>query len=322
MEASDDRNIFLSTLPATSRDRKIASGVIAASAIFFAAALPFSRVQLPPIPAFVASYQSALAISDLITTILLLSQFSLLRSRALLVLASGYLFTAIAAVMHALTFPNLFAAGGLLNAGPQTTPWLYMVWHGGFPLFVLGYAVFKDEDGGRQIKGSAGTSIVWTVIAVFAAMAVTIFVVTEEHQILPTLVTDTGYAPALFGASLTVWLLNLAALLFLWTRRPHSVLDVWLMVVLCAWLFDVASSALLNANRYDLGFYVGRLYGLGAACFVLGVLLLQNINLQARLSRLLVALRRESASEQRRHSERERLFSAVVEILKRRHHHQ
>ena len=313
MEAGDDRNIFLSTLPATSRDRKIASGVIAASAIFFAAALPFSRVQLPPIPAFVASYQSALAINDLITTILLLSQFSLLRSRALLVLASGYLFTAIAAVMHALTFPNLFAAGGLLNAGPQTTAWLYMVWHGGFPLFVLGYAMLKDEDGGRQVKGSVGASVVWAVIAVFAAMAVAIFVVTEEHQILPTLITNTGYAPALFGVSLTVWLLNLAALLFLWTRRPHSVLDVWLMVVLCAWLFDVASAALLNANRYDLGFYVGRLYGLGAACFVLGVLLLQNINLQARLSRLLVALRRESASEQRRHSERERVFSAVVE---------
>jgi PAS domain S-box-containing protein len=313
VEAGDDRNIFLSTLPATSRDRKIAFGVIAASAIFFAAALPFSRVQLPAIPAFVASYQSALAINDLITTILLLSQFSLLRSRALLVLASGYLFTAIAAVVHGLTFPNLFTAGGLLNAGPQTTAWLYMVWHGGFPLFVLGYALLKDEDGGRQIKRSVGASIVWAVIAVFAAMAVAIFVVTAKHQILPTLLTDNGYAPALFAASLTVWLLNFAALSVLWLRRPHSVLDIWLMVVLCAWLFDVASSALLNANRYDLGFYVGRLYGLGAACFVLGVLLLQNINLQARLSRLLVALRRETASEQRRHSERERLFSAVVE---------
>ena len=124
---------------------------------------------------------------------------------------------------------------------------------------------------------------------------------------------DKGYAPALFGAALTVWLINLAALIVLWLRRPHSVLDVWLMVVLCAWLFDVASSALLNANRYDFGFYVGRLYGLFAACFVLAVLLLQNINLQARLSRLLARLRRESASEQRRHSERERLFSAVVE---------
>ena len=84
MEAGDDRNIFLSTLPATARDRKIAFGVVAASAIFFAAALPFSRLQLPAVPAFVASYQSALAICDVITTILLLSQFSLLRSRALL----------------------------------------------------------------------------------------------------------------------------------------------------------------------------------------------------------------------------------------------
>ena len=313
MEAGDDRNIFLSTLPATSRDRKIALGVIAASAIFFAAALPFSRVQLPPIPAFVAGYQSALAINDLITTILLLSQFSLLRSRALLLLASGYLFTAVAAVAHGLTFPNLFAANGLLDAGPQTTAWLYMVWHGGFPFFVLGYTLLKDEDGGNKIRGSVGASIFWAVIAVFAAMAVVIFVVTEEHHILPTLITDQGYTPTLLRTSLMVCCFNLAALLVLWARRPHSVLDVWLMVVLCAWLFDVASSALLNANRYDLGFYVGRLYGLGAACFVLGVLLLQNINLQARLSRLLLALRRENASEQRRHSERERLFSAVVE---------
>ena len=313
MEAGDDRSIFLSTMPATSRDRTIALGVVMVSAIFFAATLPFSQVPLPPVPAFVASYQSALAINDLITTILLLSQFSLLRSRALLLLASGYLFTAVAAVVHALTFPNLLSPSGLFNAGPQTTAWLYMVWHGGFPLFVLGYALLKDKDGGREIRGSAGEAIVWAVLAVFAAIAAVIYVVTEQHQLLPTLLTDKGYAPALFGASLTVWLFNLVALIVLWRRAPHSVLDVWLMVVLCAWLFDIASSALLNANRYDFGFYLGRLYGLFAACFVLAALLLQNINLQARLSRLLHTLRRESASELRRHSERERLFSAVVE---------
>ena len=313
MEAGDDRSIFLSTLPATSRDRTIAAGVVIASAIFFAATLPFSQVPLPAVPAFVASYQSALGINDLITAILLLSQFSLLRSRALLALASGYMFTAVAAVVHGLTFPNLFAAGGLLNAGQQTTAWLYMVWHGGFPLFVLGYALLKDKDGGSEIKGSVGQAIVWAVIAVFAGMAAVLYLVTELHQFLPTLITGQGYTPALFGAALTVWLINLTALIVLWLRRPHSVLDVWVMVVLCAWLFDVASSALLNANRYDFGFYVGRLYGLFAACFVLAALLLQNISLQARLSRLLHTLRRESASERQRHSERERLFSAVVE---------
>ncbi len=312
MDAGDDRNIFLSTLPATARDRKIAFGVVAASAIFFAAALPFSRLQLPAIPAFVASYQSALVINDVITTVLLLSQFSLLRSRALLILASGYLFTAIAAVVHALTFPNLFAERGLLNAGPQTTAWLYMVWHGGFPLFVVGYALLKDH-GSNEIKGSTGSAIVSAVIMVFAAMALAVFVVTKGHDFLPMLITGQGYAPALFVVSVAIWLFNAAALLVLWLRRPHSVLDVWVMVVLCAWLFDVASSALLNSNRYDLGFYVGRLYGLVAASFVLGVLLLQNINLQARLSRLLYTLRRESLSEQQRYRARERLFSAVVE---------
>lgn len=313
MEAGDDRNIFLSTLPATARDRKIAFGVVAASAIFFAAALPFSRVQLPHVPAFVASYQSALAINDVITAILLLSQFSLLRTRALLLLASGYLFTAMAAMIHALSFPNLFAAGGLLHGGPQTTAWLYMIWHGGFPLFVLGYALLKDEGGGHEIKGSIGAAIAWTVAAVAAVMALATLVATLGHDYLPTLLTDQGYARATLGVASTVWLLNAVVLLVMWLRRPHSVLDVWLMVVLCAWLFDVASSALINSNRYDLGFYLGRLYGLVAACFVLGVLLMQNINLQARLSRLLHTLRRESFSEQQRHSERERLFSAVVE---------
>jgi PAS domain S-box-containing protein len=313
VEAGDDRSIFLSTLPATNRDRTIALGVVVASAVFFVATLPFARMPLPPVPAFVASYQSALAINDLITTILLLSQFTLLRSRALLLLASGYLFTAVAAIVHGLTFPDLFVTNGLLNAGPQTTAWLYMVWHGGFPLFVLGYALLKDKDGGREIKGSVGTAITASVIAIFVAMAGIIYVVTDQHHLLPTLLAEKGYTPALFGASLTVWIFNLAALLVLWFRRPHSVLDIWLMVVLCAWLFDVASSALLNAHRYDFGFYVGRLYGLGAACFVLAALLVQNMNLQVRLSRLLQALRRQAASDEQRHTERERLFSAVVE---------
>ena len=322
MEAGDDRNIFLSTLPATSRDRTIALGVVIVSTIFFGVTLPFSRVQLPPVPAFVASYQSALAINDLITTVLLLSQFSLLRTRALLVLACGYLFTAVAAVVHALTFPNLLTPTGLFNAGQQTTAWLYMVWHGGFPLFVLGYATYKGKDGGREIKGSVTEAIVWSVIAVFAAMGLAVYMVTELHNLLPALLDSKGnspalysaaYRPALYGTALAVLFLNFAALVVLWLRRPHSVLDVWIMVVLYAWLLDIASSALLNAGRFDFGFYIGRVYGLFAACFVLAVLLLQNINLQARLSRLLYALRRESASEQRRHGERERLFSAVVE---------
>ena len=133
----DERNIFLSNMPATRRDRMPALAVVIVSAMLFVAAVPFAGVPLTPIPAFIASYQSALAINDLITAVLLFSQFAVSRSRALLLLASGYLFTAMAAIVHALTFPGLFAPGGLLGAGTQTTVWLYMIWHGAFPLLVL-----------------------------------------------------------------------------------------------------------------------------------------------------------------------------------------
>src|SRR6266545_6413426 len=125
----DERNIFLSNMPATRRDRMPALAVVVVSAVLFVCAVPFAGVALTPIPAFIASYQSALAINDLITAVLLFSQFAVSRSRALLLLASGYLFTAAAAIVHALFFPGLFAPAGLLNSGPQTTAWLYQIWH-------------------------------------------------------------------------------------------------------------------------------------------------------------------------------------------------
>ena len=94
-----ERNIFLSTLPATRGDRIFALAVVGVSAVLFAFAVPFAGVPLTPVPAFVASYQSALATNDLITAILLFSQFAISRSRGVLLLASGYLFTAAAAIV-------------------------------------------------------------------------------------------------------------------------------------------------------------------------------------------------------------------------------
>jgi PAS domain S-box-containing protein len=316
VRAADDRSIFLSTLPATRRDRRIASAVVVVSSILFACALPFVRVPLTPIPAFIASYQSALAINDLITAILLYSQFALLRSRAVLLLATGYLFTTAITIVHGLSYPNLFSSTGLLNAGPQTTAWLYMIWHGGFPLFVLGYALMKGKDGGSRISGSVGGAILTSAMAVGVLTFAAGFVATNRHDILPILLNEGHFTLAIVATTTTVCVLNLIGLLALWVRRPHSVIDVWLMVVMCAWLFDITLSALLNAARFDFGFYFGRLYGLCAASFVLAVLLVDNVGIQAQLSRLLQTVRRQAASDRDRHGERERLFSAVVESSK------
>jgi diguanylate cyclase (GGDEF)-like protein len=90
----------------------------------------------------------------------------------------------------------------------------------------------------------------------------------------------------------TVWLLSAVALLMLWRREKRSVLDLWLMVVCCAWLIDIALSAVFNGGRFDLGFYAGRIYGLLAASFLLLLLLLEHGVLYARLVASSIELRR------------------------------
>jgi len=285
MEASgltDERQVFLSTLPAGRDERRLALAAVLASVAVFVAAAPFAKAPLAQIGAFIPVYESALVINDLITAVLLFGQFGILRSRALLVLASGYLLTAFIAVAHALTFPGLFSPTGLLGAGPQSTAWLYMFWHGGFPLLVIAYALLKGE--ARDTTGPApGTAVLACVAAVLAAVCGLTLLATAGQDALPAIMQGNHYTPAMIVVVSSVWVLSLVALAVLWRRRPHSVLDLWLMVVMCAWIFDIALSAVLNAGRFDLGFYAGRIYGLLAASFVLIVLLLENSVLYARL---------------------------------------
>src|SRR5204863_7015745 len=106
-----------------------------AALVSFVAIASFVRIHLVKLPAFIPSYEAALFFIDLITAILLFDQFARLRSAAVLVLASAYLFDALVIVPHALSFPGAFMTRGLLGAKEQTTAWLYVFWHGGFPLF-------------------------------------------------------------------------------------------------------------------------------------------------------------------------------------------
>ena len=140
---------FLLDQPADRRQRWRAGLVLFTSVLLFGALVPFVRVPLGFLPAFIPIYESALLINDTVTAALLFGQYRILRSRALMVLACAYLFTALMTVVHALSYPGVFAAGGLLSAGRQTTASLYMFWHAGFPLFVLAYAALKRRERGE-----------------------------------------------------------------------------------------------------------------------------------------------------------------------------
>ena len=285
VETADGDRVFLSTLPVGRGERRLALTVVLVSAAIFLTVVPFARFPRAPVLAFIPMYQSALAINDLITAVLLFGQFTFLRSRALLVLASGYLFTGVMAVSYMLTFPGLFSPTGLLGAGPQSTAWLYMFWHGGFPLFVIAYAWLKDP--GRELKtrGRPLVAVLGSVGAMLVAVCALTLLATAGQDSLPAIMRGNQYTPAMIAVVSSAWGLSLLALVILWWRRPHAVLDLWLMVVMSSWLFDIALAAVLNAGRLDVGFYAGRIYGLLAASFVLIVLLVENGKLYFALDR-------------------------------------
>ena len=81
-----------------------------------------------------------------ITAALLFAQFSVLRSPALLALASGYLWSGFIAIPWVLTFPGVFPQGVPLGAAFKVLPWLYLFWHEGFICFVIGYILLKNFD--------------------------------------------------------------------------------------------------------------------------------------------------------------------------------
>ncbi|RDV00637.1 sensor histidine kinase [Trinickia dinghuensis] len=309
-ELTTDSRVFLSTLPPGRRERRLAIAVVLITAVAFIAAVPFAKVQLARVWAFIPVYESAVVVCDSLTAALLLGQYRILRSKALLVLATGYLLTAFTATAHLLTFPGVFSDTGWLGARSQSTAWLYVFWHGSFPLIVIAYAWLKRDDAATRTQPeSTCTRAILAAIA-FAALVAIAFAIlaTSGYALLPPQLSGPPLAPRYTVAHAIVltliWSLSLLAVVTLLLRRPHSVLDLWLMVVMCAWLFDITFAGVLNHSRFDLGFYVGRIYSLCAASFVLVILTLENINLYARVVQALESER----------IERQRVESQTVQL--------
>src|SRR5215475_5742330 len=106
----EDQPLTLATLPPGLPQKRLALAVaLAFLCALFILAGEVSNAQLRRIDAFIAAYGTAMFVNDVITAVLFFNQFVILRSRALLVIASVYLFTGLFIVPWMLTFPGVFA---------------------------------------------------------------------------------------------------------------------------------------------------------------------------------------------------------------------
>jgi signal transduction histidine kinase len=283
----------LANVPPTPGQRRMARGFLLALLLILLGTWPFAAVKLPEVDAFVPALAAALFVSDCVTAALLFAQFSILRQWALLVIASGYLFSALIVVAHALTFPGAFSPTGVLGSGLQSAVWLYWFWHSGLPLAIIGYALLKDTDRVSDVRFTR-RAVGLSVAGVLALVIVLFAFVTRYADLLPVTFVDvrpiSQFRRVIGGV--VVLALGGVALWLLWTRR-RSLLDQWLVVALCALLLEVLLASVLSAGRYNLAWYAGRLYQLVTATVVMVVLLAEMAGLYAGLARSNTMLRRE-----------------------------
>ena len=283
---------FFVTASASLGARRRALLVVIALFVAFCALIPFARLPMPRIEALIPIFDSTLALIYLVTAGLLLVAFRRSRMRAVLYLASGYLFTSLIIIPHMLTFAGVFSSSGLLGADPRTSAWLETFQHAGFPLLVICYALCRPYEGvSQQSRTGTPADIIWALIgAVVGACLLTLFA-SASGQLSPRTMPGDGHATAMVVATGSAWVVSLAALVVLGLRPPYPILDLWLIVVVFARIIDGA----LNTGHFDVGFYAGSLYGLFAASIVPVILLFEASRLYGRLDEALAVAEERSA---------------------------
>ena len=291
----EEEAFVLSNMPPSTAQKRLALGIV--FGIAFALSLvigPFGGIQLRAVPSFVAVYTTAMFVTDSLTAILLYAQFTILRSRANLVIASGYLFTALLIVPYLLAFPGVFGRNSVVG-GVETTAQLYLLWHCGFPLFVIAYVLSREEDPSKRLsQKTVSSGIPWAVAWTVASAGAISFLCIRDLAPLPRYLTDQNRFvpewPYIVAAPIAA--VCTLALVLLWLRR-RSVLDLFLMVVISAYLLELPPQYYPFPARFSIGWYAVRITSLLSSSIVLVVLLYEITALYRGLFGAVLRHRRE-----------------------------
>lgn len=286
MFTSERAPISIINAPARSSDTRLALLIIACLAVATLTSAPFSGILLDGSEPLLPAYAASLFINELITFTLLAGIYAVERSRAVLILASGYLFASLTVIPWILSFPKAFPIIGL-DAGLQGTAVIAALRRLGFPMFVLAYALLRDHP--SPASGHTRRGIVSVIILIGSSVAIVTALVLAGRETLPPLMSDTRNVAALWQVvPVLALLLYAATLVALWRRRP-TILDLWLMVVIVTLAVELVMLSYISSGvRLSLGWWVGRLCGLVSGSTILVILLSATTGLYARLAEALV----------------------------------
>ena len=287
-------NLGLFDTPPSREQIRSSMAIVGLLLVVLVLILTVRDIPLGQINAFIPMIDATTTLVDLIIATLIYVQAGVFRSRALGALATGYVFTGLILIPHALTFPGAFAPGGLLGAGVSTTAWIYIFWRTGLPVAVIFYVLFNRSDAAAPLREDRpAVSIGLAVFVAIALAAAATILATRGHDLLPQLYVSrsvSNYTNMLWAGS-AVMALAVASMVTLFRRRK-SVLDVWLLVVMSAWLLQTLLFLALT-GRFTVGWYFTVVVVLLSHLFLMLALIAESSRLYARLAISTAARNRE-----------------------------
>jgi len=278
----------LTSVVTTAVHRRVALTVALALTLTAGLTLPVAHLAGPASPAFLPTWAILAVAADALTAYLFFGQFLCTRQPALAALAGAYLYSSLIIVPYLLTFPHVFAAGGLLHAGAQTAIWLWVCWHGGFPLGVLTYLWVEHRYGEVRLSTCEARRLVALLcVGIPGVILLLSWGAIVGQGRLPVLIQG-GHYTAVFSLASVVglgtWGLSAAAGVgLLWRTRGRTMVPLWLSVAMLASTLDVVLT-IAAGSRYSIGWYMARVNSLLEAGIVLCAMLHEITYLYMRLA--------------------------------------
>ncbi len=189
------------------------------------------------------------------------------------------------ALSQFLTFPDTFTANLVV---PAVSPWLWTIWHFGFPILIIGYLITASQRPEQAVDRPVRAMMLMIVGTTSAVVLVTAGLIWKNDQ-LPAFfkaITDQhadhiSWSEWLFGANIALFL---CAGIAVTSSRPRlSALHLCLILTLTAQACEVFCVMFLH-SRYTLYWFFARFDGVVASSTVLILFLLDNARLYRDLA--------------------------------------
>ena len=240
------------------------------------ALLPYARMPLAVVQPFLPMYGTTEFFVDGLTAYFLAIQFRSSREPFLGALAGAYGFVVVAATVQVLIFPGAFCPNGLMHSGPQSAAWMWLVWHIGYPGFMLAALAVQAA---RLSQGNSQTlqrvSLGLMAGGPLAAGLLAWIVISSETRLPQLMHGDSYRVPANAPAWPFVAAVNVLAILAcLKVTRLRDLLSLWVAVALLSSFCDALLMIYAGA-RYSLGWYAGQVLSVVSSSVVLCVLIFE-----------------------------------------------